>query len=123
MGLMSPLAISLPIALVLAAAVVATLWRPLHRLMLDACGSPTRARFWSVHVATMLVLTACVTAAWVTIGDRGLSVVRVAEATIAWTLVALTAGVGALGWGVWSGQRVQAPPSAGSAAPAPPPVR
>jgi hypothetical protein len=115
-----PLAVALPIALTLTASVIATLWRPLHRLMLDACGSPTRARFWSVHIATMLVLTACVTSAWATTGGRPLAVMRIAEAAITWTLIALTAGVAALGWGVWSGQRAAPPPAAAVPPPATP---
>ena len=122
MTVLSNLGLSLAVAVALAGGVIALLWCPLHRLMLDACGSATRARFWCVYLSLAFVLTACVAVAWTGLGFPAARSTEIAiEGAVRWSLATVTAATGVLGWGVWrSLQRlVAAPASAPAAAPAP----
>jgi hypothetical protein len=48
--------VALAITLAVSASIVFLLWRPLHGILVDLCGSDIRARFWRCYANLMLVL-------------------------------------------------------------------
>jgi hypothetical protein len=48
--------VAMAATLVVSALIVGALWRPIHGILVDLCGTETRARFWRCYTNLMVIL-------------------------------------------------------------------
>jgi hypothetical protein len=106
-------------AALIGALAVVVLAPPLFRVVVELCGTLTRARFWTTYLGMILVLVPLLAASWLTVRTAagGSLTVHVEEA-VYFALAALLAALLAIGFGIWNPSRKLLPQaSAADAAP------
>jgi hypothetical protein len=90
------------IALVVAAATITVLYRPLFAVILDLCGTQQRARFWSLYLSTILILVPLTFVTFIsTFGARLYDFDAAIQRTTFYALIGLTGALVVIGWGIW----------------------
>lgn len=94
---MIPFALSVALAGVSAAIVVAMIAGPFHRVVIDLCGTRERARFWTVYVSLLFIVGPMLAVSFASMVGGALEL----EATLFWALGALFIGLVVFGGKVW----------------------
>lgn len=76
------------------------LWRPLALVLLDLCGEPHRARFWTQMVATCMVAVAVAGSLMGVLVAPSAPPALVVAAVIRWNLLGIASGLVAVAAGV-----------------------